>query len=80
MSGRVEPEGGFDHLAKAEGQTVHCNRAAFFALGGIPLETSKRLRLGFELGAGMVFGGAAAVGLIVAGNKILAAIFAALVA
>lgn len=65
----------FDHMAKVNGQHVHCERAAFFATGGIPSAALDRIILGANIGFGMVCGGAAAVGVIAAASKVLGIVF-----
>ncbi|MES3042701.1 hypothetical protein [Sphingomonas faeni] len=66
----------FDHMAKAQGQTVHCDRAAFFATGGIPTQVVDRMSLGFHIGFGLVGGGTCAAGVIALVSKALKALFA----
>ena len=66
----------FDHMAKVDGQTVHCERAAFFATGGIPYGAGDRMQLGFQIGFGMVGGGVTAAGIIALGSKVLGLVFA----
>jgi hypothetical protein len=66
----------FDHIAKADSQTVHCERAAFFALGGIPTSMSERIQLGLHIGFGLVCGGTCAAGVIALVSKALKALFA----
>jgi hypothetical protein len=78
MSGHFERNaaGEYDFIAKAEGQTVHTHSAAFFATGGIPSNAYGRMRLGFEIGFGLVGGGTCAAGVIALVSKAVVALAA----
>lgn len=65
----------FDHAAKADGQTVHCQRAAFFATSGVPFRPGERIQLGFWIGVGLTGGVVFAAGIIMAVSNLLKAVF-----
>lgn len=49
-----------DVLAKVEGQTVHCERAHFYATPSVPIDTAGRLMFGMIIGFGFTTGVCAA--------------------
>jgi hypothetical protein len=65
-----------DHLAKVEGQTVHCQRAHFFTTPSIPSRPIERIALGAQIGAGFALGGMGAVGIASLAIQLIRALFA----